>query len=141
MQWYFEPFFFLTLQKHLQLVKTFESQALQDRKPDPGIIFRGGTGQAKHRPRKFFKMDSSLRPFEAKIKVMTTLKSQKEQSLCDFTVGVFFVFILIMFLLIVIFCQVLSPLMDKCNVALDTSLSQHPFFSPVKANRYFHCIL
>lgn len=75
------------------------------------------------------------------IKVMTTLKSQKEQSRCDLTVSVFFFFILIMFLLTVIFCQVLSPLMEKCNVALDSSLIQHPFFSPVKANRYFLCIL
>ncbi|XP_066019517.1 ribosome quality control complex subunit TCF25 isoform X2 [Pocillopora verrucosa] len=35
---------------------------------------------------------------------------------------------------LIMFPMVLSPLMDKCNVALDSSLIQHPFFSPVKAN-------
>ena len=31
--------------------------------------------------------------------------------------------------------QVLSPLLDKCNVALDSSLIKHPFFSPASASR------
>lgn len=32
--------------------------------------------------------------------------------------------------------QVLSPLLDKCNVALDSSLIKHPFCSPASASSY-----
>lgn len=35
---------------------------------------------------------------------------------------------------LIMFPMVLSPLMEKCNVALDSSLIQHPFFSPLKAD-------
>ena len=37
--------------------------------------------------------------------------------------------------LILVCHQVLLPLMDKCNVALDSSLIKHPFFSPASAMR------
>lgn len=36
---------------------------------------------------------------------------------------------------LIMFPSVLSSLMDKCNVVLDSSLIKHPFFSPASANR------
>ncbi|XP_068722284.1 ribosome quality control complex subunit TCF25-like isoform X2 [Montipora capricornis] len=37
---------------------------------------------------------------------------------------------------LIMFPMVLLPLMDKCNVALDSSLIKHPFFSPASAMSY-----